>query len=133
MGQSAAETVREIEDVRRELDGKVRELEHRLPAPAALVKRVAGIAFGGGLSGTLFWFAVRRVRNRRGRAQRKLVRDERKPARDDRVTVIELAVPALPPQARPWLYGAAAVWTVVRLGQIRATRRTNALLAQRRA
>lgn len=62
MGTSAAETVKEIEEVRDRLQSNVEELEGRLPAPAKLAKRVAGIAVGGGVAGAAFWFLVRRMR-----------------------------------------------------------------------
>ncbi|MGH2693065.1 MAG: hypothetical protein ACRDHM_11300 [Actinomycetota bacterium] len=49
MGESSAATVREIEDIRDRLETNVQELERRLPAPAILGKRLAGIAIGGGI------------------------------------------------------------------------------------
>lgn len=121
MGQSAAETVSEIEHVRDELDDKMRELSSRLPAPAVLAKRVAGIAVGGGMSGTVFWFAVRRFRNRK--------RAEVKGAPEPRS--IELALPDIPEAWRPVLIYGAVAWVFLRLAQLRETRRTNRLLAMR--
>ena len=73
MGQSSAETVREIEEARGRLESDIRELEQRLPAPAVWAKRVAGLAVGGGLGGTAFWFAVKRLRNR-GKNKKKKAR-----------------------------------------------------------
>ena len=64
MGESAAETVKEIEETRGRLESNLRELEDRLPAPAVLTKRLAGLAAGGGVGGTLFWFVVKRARKR---------------------------------------------------------------------
>jgi hypothetical protein len=49
MGQTTAETVKEIEATRSRLDSEFRELEARLPAPAVWAKRLVGIAVGGGL------------------------------------------------------------------------------------
>jgi hypothetical protein len=126
MGENAAETVKEIEDVRTDLETKVRVLERRLPAPAVWVKRAVGLAVGGGAGSTVFWFVVRRIRNKR-----------RKQAPAKRAangaTVIEFALPNVPDEARPWIYGAAAVWVVLRLSQVRETRKTNRLLAARAA
>ena len=65
MGQRSAETVREIEQTRESLEGKLLALEERMPASLTFVKRVVGVAVGGGVGGTAFWFAVRRVRARK--------------------------------------------------------------------
>jgi hypothetical protein len=127
MGESAAETVREIEAVRGDLEGKVRVLEDRLPKAAALGKRVIGIAVGGGAGSTVFWFVVRRLRKRRAPARKT------KQVAQVGSTVIELAVPEISDEARPWLYGAAAMWVVIRLAEIRETRRMNRLMAKRAA
>ena len=129
MGESAAETVREIEEVRGDLEGKVRVLERRLPAAAVWAKRAAGMAVGGGAGGTVFWFVVRRLR---GRNKKKDVKVNRRQP-DAGKTVIEFAVPEISDKALPWIYGAAGVWVVLRLAQVRETRRTNKLLARRAA
>ncbi len=42
MGKSTAETVKELEATRARLDAQLKELQKRLPAPAQLVKRLAG-------------------------------------------------------------------------------------------
>ena len=65
MGSSAAETGREIEETRSRLESDIRELEGRLPKPAIWAKRVVGVAVGGGIGGSVFWFGVRRIRKRR--------------------------------------------------------------------
>src|SRR5205807_9310145 len=70
MGTSSAETVREIEETRDRIEAEVRELEGRLPKPAAWTKRLVGVAVGGGVGGTLFWVGVRRVRKRRAKKER---------------------------------------------------------------
>jgi hypothetical protein len=128
MGESAAETVREIEEVRGDLEGKVRVLEHRLPAPAMWAKRLVGIAVGGGASSTLFWFVVRRIR---GRSKKKTAARQQSSAAGK--TVIEFAVPNIPEKAVPWIYGAAGVWVMLRFAQVRETRKMNRLLARREA
>jgi hypothetical protein len=67
MGQSSAETVREIEDIRGRMDADFRELERRLPQPGVWAKRAAGILIGGGI-GALLLRAVIKGARRRGRA-----------------------------------------------------------------
>jgi hypothetical protein len=126
MGESAAETVREIDEVRTDLEGKVRVLERRLPTAAVWVKRAVGIAVGGGAGSTIFWFVVRRIRNRRRKKDPKTRR-----AAVPGTTVVEFAVPNIPQDALPWIYGAATVWILLRYAQVREARRTNRLLAQR--
>jgi hypothetical protein len=76
MGQTTAETVKEIEATRSRLDSDFRELEARLPAPALWAKRVVGIAVGGGLVTTLLLAMVKRMRS--GREQKELREIHRK-------------------------------------------------------
>ncbi len=66
MGETAAETMKEIEATRIRLDGELRELEGRLPAVATWAKRAAGVAVGGGALGVAARFALRRKRKRDG-------------------------------------------------------------------
>lgn len=128
MGESAAETVREIEEVRGDLEGKVRVLEQRIPVVGVWAKRAVGLAVGGGAGSTVFWFVVRRLRSRgKKKAQPK------RAASTPGATVIEFSVPEIPDKAVPWIYGAAGVWVVLRLAQVREARRTNKLLARRAA
>lgn len=68
MGTSAAETLREIEQVRSRLDGRLRDLEQRLPDTVVWAKRAAGTVLGGGATGGVLWFAARRMRSRRSGA-----------------------------------------------------------------
>jgi hypothetical protein len=126
MGQSSAETVKEIEQVRAGLDDKVHELQERLPAPAVWTKRLAGAATGGGVGGTLFWLVVRRARRRR--AQRQPV-----PAV---VQLVPERVTAMFENGewKPFAFAAGGVWLAVRLAELRQLRRTNkALMTQRAA
>lgn len=67
MGQSSAETVREIEGIRGRMDADVRELERRLPRPGVWAKRLVGILVGGGV-GALVLRAVIKGARRRGLA-----------------------------------------------------------------
>ena len=67
MGKSSAETVREIKLTRERLDSELTELQDRLPTPAQWGKRLLGVAFGGGVAGSMFWFGVRSLRKRKKR------------------------------------------------------------------
>lgn len=66
MGQTTAETVKEIEATRTRLDSEFRELEARLPAPAVWAKRLVGLAVGGGVVTTVLLATVKRMRSGRG-------------------------------------------------------------------
>lgn len=76
MGQTTAETVKEIEATRSRLDSEFRELEARLPAPALWAKRLVGIAVGGGVVTTLLLAMFKRIRS--SREQRELREIHRK-------------------------------------------------------
>ena len=132
MGKSAAETVREIESTRDKLESEIRELEGRLPHPAVWTKRLIGVAVGGGIGGSLFWFGVRRVRGRRKAKKRQ-------PA------PVNAVIQVLPErwagrvgdalengQAKNLAIGLGGLWLVLRLAEIRQLRRMNrALVAAR--
>jgi phage-related tail protein len=60
MGETAAETMREIDATRNRLDGELRQLEGRLPAAAKVAKRAAGAVAGVGVLGVVTRFALRR-------------------------------------------------------------------------
>ncbi len=64
MGETTAQTVKEIEATRTRLDSEFRELEARLPAPALWAKRLVGLAVGGGVVTTLLLATVKRMRSR---------------------------------------------------------------------
>jgi len=127
MGKSSAETVREIEATRERLDAEIKELEHRLPPPARWAKRIAGVAFGGGVAGSLFWFGVRKVR---GRKKQKVAPDR-----------VQTVVQVLPEEWadrvsgamddgrwKLWVGAIAAVWLLLRLAELRQLRRMNRVL-----
>jgi hypothetical protein len=132
MGKNAAETVREIEDTRDRLESEIRELEDRLPQPAVWTKRLIGVAVGGGVGGSLFWFGVKRFRK-----QRK--------ARKQKSQPVNAVIQVLPEkwaskvgdslengQAKNLAIGVGAVWLFLRLAEIRQLRRMNkGLLASR--
>ena len=66
MGETAAETLTEIEATRARLDGELRVLEERLPATARMAKRVAAALVGVGALGVVTRFAMRRRRHQQG-------------------------------------------------------------------
>ena len=124
MGTNAAETVREIEETRDRIEAEIRELEGRLPKPAVWTKRLAGVAVGGGVGGTLFWFGVRRIRKRRK------TKEQQAP--------VNAVIQVLPEgvservsaaiengQVKTWALGIGAAWLVVRLAEIRQLRKMN--------
>jgi hypothetical protein len=65
MGETAAETMKEIDATRDRLDGNLRQLEGRMPAVAKVAKRAAGALAGMGFLG----LATRFVLRRRGRKE----------------------------------------------------------------
>jgi hypothetical protein len=73
VGQSSAETVKEIEDIRGRIDSNMRELEDRMPQPAIWAKRLVGIAVGGGI-GALVLRSV--LKKGGGKVKDRLKRDE---------------------------------------------------------
>ena len=66
MGETAAETMREIDATRNRLDGELRQLEVRLPAAAKLAKRAAAALAGVGFLGMAMRFALRRRGKKEG-------------------------------------------------------------------
>jgi hypothetical protein len=137
MGQSSAETVKEIEDIRGRLEDEIKELEHRLPRPAIWVKKLAGVAVGGGMAGFVFWKAVRRFQRRRKASA---------PAERERYVANGSPVIQVVPErwagrveevfaderVRSMAGVAAGVWLLLRLAELRQLRRVNrALIAGR--
>lgn len=84
MGETAAETVREIEATRAKLGVEIEELEDRLPAAAKVAKRAGAAAAGIGVIGVATRFVFRR---RKGSAEDRRIRDiEKRIARlEDRI------------------------------------------------
>jgi len=125
MGKSSAETVREIEDTRDRLETEIRELEERLPKPAVWTKRLVGVAVGGGIGGSMFWFGVRRIRKRRK-------------AKHQQASPVQAVIQVLPEewskrvsgafengQVKTWAIGIGGAWLVLRLAELRQLRRLN--------
>jgi hypothetical protein len=66
MGETAAETLKEIDATRNRLEGELRQLEGRLPAAAKVAKRAAGAVAGLGALGVAARFALRRRKKKEG-------------------------------------------------------------------
>jgi hypothetical protein len=66
MGETAAETMKEIDATRNRLDGELRQLEGRLPAAAKAAKWAVGAAAGVGVLGVVARFAMRRRKSKEG-------------------------------------------------------------------
>jgi F0F1-type ATP synthase membrane subunit a len=126
MGQSAAQTVREIEETRERLDAEIRELETRLPSAAVWTKRLVGMVVGGGVGATAFLFALRRMRKRKR---------EKAPE-----TQVQAVINVLPEgvaerisdaiedgRVKQWAAAAAGIWVLLRLAELRQLRRMNRL------
>jgi NADH dehydrogenase FAD-containing subunit len=134
MGQSSAETVKEIEQIRGRLEDEIRELEDRLPRPALWVKRLVGIAVGGGVTGLAFWTAVRRFQKRR-QAE---AETERYEAASPVIQVLperwagRLEEAFADDRVKTLAGAGVAVWLLLRLAELRQLRRVNrALIAGR--
>ena len=132
MGKNAAETVKEIEETRDKIESEIRVLEDRLPKPALWTKRLIGVAAGGGIGGAMFWFGVKRVRNR-------------KKAKKQQPAPVNAVINLLPDnvservssalengQAKNAALAIGGVWVALRIAELRQLRRMNrALLASR--
>ena len=127
MGESSAQTVREIEDTRDRLDAELRELEQRLPQPAVWAKRAIGFAVGGGTAAVATMFLLRR---------RKKKKEEARAA-----ATVPAVIQVLPDRWaeqvserledgrwKPYAAGAAALYVLFRLAELRQMRRMNRAL-----
>lgn len=131
MGKSAAETVREIEATRERLDADITELQDRLPAPALWAKRAVGVAVGGGMAGSMFWFGVKKLRKRR----------KQEKVRNEAVQAVVHVVPDRWAEAisdaveqgrwKGWAAGLTGLWVLLRLAELRQLRRMNRLVLTR--
>jgi len=131
VGESAAATVREIEQTRDRLEEELSELQERMPQPAVWVKRLIGIAATGGAATTVTLWVIRRRRAKKKKAAA--------------VAPVNAVIQVLPEewavrlretiedgQWKPWAAGAAGVYVAFRLAELRQLRRLNrALVAGR--
>jgi len=121
MGETSLETVREIEQTREKLEGKLLALEERMPALTP-VKRVVGVAVGGGMGGTMFWFIVKRARARK----------QKKKAAAQPVNAVINLVPENwaakveemmeGERTKQYAFGFAALWLLLKFAEIRQLR-----------
>lgn len=131
MGQSAAATVREIEDIRGRLDAEMRELEQRLPQPAVWAKRAVGVAVGGGVTGLVLMSALRR--RRRKRREARPIRIERPVVHVVPEEAADRISAALADgRWKPWVAAGAGVWLAMRLLEVRQLRQLNRRLVAAR-
>jgi hypothetical protein len=130
MGESAAATVREIEDIRARMETNMRELERRVPEPGLWLKRMAGIAVGGGAATIVTMAVLKRARARR---EKKAVRSVERIAKRS-PAVIEVAPEPVAERLaeavddgrwKQWAAVAGGVWLAFRLIELRQLRRLN--------
>jgi len=120
MGQRSVETVKEIEETRERLEGKLLALEERMPVLTP-VKRVAGLALGGGMGGTIFWFVVKRARARKRKKQAaQPVNAVINLVPENVATKMEELMAG--ERAKQWALGFAAVWVLLKIAEIRQLR-----------
>ncbi len=124
MGEKAAETVREIEDIRGRLENDIRELEERLPAAGMWARRAATIAAGAGGGATVLLVLVRRLRKRRGRK----AKEAEQATSSSIVQILPEFADALKGALdggrwKPWVGWAFGAWLILRLAELRQLRR----------
>ena len=66
MGETPADTLREIEETRARLDGSFSQLEQRLPSTLAALKRTGALVAAVGMLGAVARFILRSRRKRAG-------------------------------------------------------------------
>ena len=121
MGQRSVETVKEIEEIRGRLSTDLDELQDRLPAPAVWGKRVLGVAAGGGLAGTLFWFGIRRLRRKRQPKRSAPVQAVVQVLPEDLVSRVTEKLED--ERVRQWLFALGGAWLLFRLAELRQLRK----------
>jgi hypothetical protein len=122
MGQRSLETVREIEETREKLEGKLLALEERMPALTP-VKRAVGVAVGGGVGGTAFWFMVKRARSRKRKKQEQTVQPVNAVINlvpENWATKLEEMMEG--ERTKQVAIGAFAVWALLKIAEIRQLR-----------
>jgi hypothetical protein len=140
MGKSATSTLNDIEETRHRLEKDVAELTERLPAPAIWAKRLIGLAVGGGVGGSAFWFVVHRIRSKR--KDRKVKEPIREKAPQQAVSPVVQVIPADWGKSLEKLFESGewkgpalaigGVWLVLKLSELRRLRRlTRAMMAGR--
>jgi hypothetical protein len=129
MGESAAQTVREIEETRDRLDAELRELEQRMPQPAVWAKRAVGFLVGGGTAATVGLLLLRRRKKKKEKEASRPVQ-----------AVIQVLPDRFAEQLserlsdgrwQAYAAGAAGLYVLFRLAELRQLRRMNRALMAR--
>jgi hypothetical protein len=133
MGEGSAATVREIEETRDRLDAEIRALEDRMPEPARLAKKAAGIALGGGVVGTAALFLLRKRRKRRKEEELRTATVIRVfPEGFGKDLGKKVGKSMEDGEWKGWVALAGGTWVAFRLAEMRQLRKMNrALLASR--
>jgi len=144
VGNSTAATLTEIEQTRNRLERDMAELAERLPAPAIWLKRLAGVAVGGGVGGSLFWFVAHRIRNKAKKGREEKAEKAEKALKNAPASVVQSPVVQVLPaewsdrlgelfESGQWKGPAIAVgtvWLLLRWMELRRLKRlTKALLS----
>jgi hypothetical protein len=133
VGTSTASTLSDIEATRARLERDIQALVDRMPAPAVWVKRLVGLALGGGVSGGVFWFVVHRLRNRA--RKRKEAKAKAEAASEAAQATLSPVIQVLPSRWSEGLADLAAsdrwkapvailvgIWIMLRLAELRRLR-----------
>jgi hypothetical protein len=134
MGEGSAATVREIEDTRERLDAQIRALEERMPEPARVAKKAAGIAVAGGATTTALVFFLKRRKKKRAKVEAPAGATVIKVFPDDfgKDMSKKIGKSMEDGEWKGWVAIAGSTWVVLRLLEIRQLRRMNrAILAGR--
>jgi len=123
MGQDAAQTVREIEEIRGRLSSDIEELQERMPAPAVWGKRALGVLVGGGVAASAAWFLLRRRRSKARREQPSVKAVVNLLPEDVARRVAEKLDDE---QVKRWLTIAGGAWVLFKLAELRQLRRMRA-------
>ena len=129
MGQSTAQTVREIEETRDRLDAELRELEQRMPQPAVWAKRAVGFVLGGGTAATLGLVLLRRRKKKKEKQESRPVQAVIQVLPDRWADEVSKRLEDGTWQA--WAAGAAGLYVLFRLAELRQLRRMNRALIAR--
>lgn len=127
MGQSADQTVRQIEDTRDRLGTELRELEDRVSDRVSTGRR-AVVPIAGAVAATgAAWLVVRGLRKRARASARKNVIRRIVPGRLGK----SLSQTLENEPWKLWVTAAGGVWVTVRLAELRQLRRLNRTLVVR--
>ena len=141
MGEGSAATVREIEDTRERLDAQIRALEERMPEPARVAKKAAGVAVGGGVATTALVLFLKRRKKKRAKDPERILKDANIatvirvfPEDFGKDVTKKLGRSMEDGEWKGWVALAGGTWVAMRLLEIRQLRKMNrALLAGRAA